>query len=385
MTITAFFMRMLLLVPLLFGTAQATLTEDLQGLVGQGDALDADLGAFSFETGGTCSQLGTLNTSIEDYIAGIEALGAQLSEPLSLTQEDLTSLEDLSALARSMAEESLRLALEVQSIDDAADLVEYRAGLSAMLRLSDDIGTMADRILEMADRILLMADNIGAMADKIVYTITLQSANMAVIEAAMLTTQENMVRLNASLTTIAYNLTLGQLVSNGGVLASDMNSTVLDESNMASELVRLESEAASMEASLVGLFVLINTDSGDASHYLDGDTLTYFTDLSEINLALAMSIERYADSINQAAPLTQTPVLSDATASMLRLAQDIKVMGDRIMEMSARIVVMADNIGIMSGRIVEVQGMMNDDMALSAASLGASQRIIVDVIGAYGL
>jgi hypothetical protein len=140
-----------------------------------------------------------------------------------------------------------------------------------------------------------------------------------------------------------------------------------------------------MEVLLVGLVVLVNTDSAEASHYLDGDTLTYLTDLSEINLALAMSIETYADSINQMAPLTQTPVLSDATASMLRLAQDIKVMGDRIMEMSAKIVVMADNIGLMSGRIVEVQGIMNDDMALTAASVNASQRIIVDVIGTYGL
>ena len=60
-------------------------------------------------------------------------------------------------------------------------------------------------------------------------------------------------------------------------------------------------------------------------------------------------------------------------------------MGDRIMEMRAKIVVMADNIGLMSGRIVEVQGIMNDDMGLSAASLGASQRIVVDVIGTYGL
>jgi hypothetical protein len=381
----AFIMKLVLLLPLIFGTAQAALTDDLQGLVGQGNALEADLDAFSFAAGDTCSQLGTLNTSIEDYTQSIEAVSAQLSDPLTLTQEDLTSLEDLSALARSMAEASLRLGSEIQSIDDAADLVEYRAGLSAMLRLSDDIGTMADRILEMADRILLMADNIGAMADKIVYTITLQSANMAFIEAAMLTTQENMVRLNASLTSIAYNLTLGQLVSNGNTLAADMNTTLLDESNMAGELARLEAEAASMEVLLVGLVVLVNTDSAEASHYLDGDTLTYLTDLSEINLALAMSIETYADSINQMAPLTQTPVLSDATASMLHLAQDIKVMGDRIMEMSAKIVVMADNIGLRSGRIVEVQGIMNDDMALTAASVNASQRIIVDVIGTYGL
>lgn len=39
-----------------------------------------------------------------------------------------------------------------------------------ILGLSDDTGTMADRILVMSDNIGLMADRIGEMADRIVYT-----------------------------------------------------------------------------------------------------------------------------------------------------------------------------------------------------------------------
>ncbi|MGC9351196.1 MAG: hypothetical protein ACP5D3_04345, partial [Sulfurovum sp.] len=58
--------------------------------------------------GDDCSKLGTLNTSVEEYIGSIEAVYAQLSAPLSLTQEDLTSLDDLSTISRSMAEESVR-------------------------------------------------------------------------------------------------------------------------------------------------------------------------------------------------------------------------------------------------------------------------------------
>lgn len=173
MTRNTFLFRLLLLLPLWFGSLQAALTDTLQTLVTQGNALESNLTAFGFETGGDCSQLGTLNTSIEDYTDGIEAVTAQMTAPLSLTQEDLTSLDDLSTMARAMSVEAGRIALEINSIDDVADLVEYRSGLAAMLRLSQDIGTMADRILEMADRILLMADNIGTMADKIVYTINL--------------------------------------------------------------------------------------------------------------------------------------------------------------------------------------------------------------------
>jgi len=69
------------------------------------------------------------------------------------------------------------------------------SSLMAMLRLSDDIGTMADRILEMADKILLMADNIGTMADRILATQIIQSNNLQVITDASLTTQENILTL----------------------------------------------------------------------------------------------------------------------------------------------------------------------------------------------
>jgi hypothetical protein len=375
----------LLLLLVFLGTAQAALTDTLQGLASQGSTLEANLSSFSFQTGGDCSQLGTLNTSIEDYTASLEAATAQLSAPLSLTPEDLTSLDALSASARAMTMEASRIALEIKSIDDVADLAEYRSGLSAMLRLSQDIGTMADRILEMANRILLMADNIGTMADKIVYTVNLQSTNLAFIESAIVTTQENMAQLNASLSTIAYNVTLGQLVTDGNGLVTDLNTTVLNESNMADEVSRLQTKAALMETAAVSLALLINTNSAVASHYIDGDTLTSLSDLSGINQALAKSVEAYANRINQLAPLTQTPVLSDATASMLQLARDVKVMGDRIMEMSNKVVVMADNIGIMSGRIVEVQGIMNTNMLVTTDALNASQRIIVGVIGTYGL
>lgn len=46
------------------------------------------------------------------------------------------------------------------------------------LRLSDDIGQMAEHIGEMADRIGQMADRIGVMADRILATQRIQSENM---------------------------------------------------------------------------------------------------------------------------------------------------------------------------------------------------------------
>lgn len=63
--------------------------------------------------------------------------------------------------------------------------------VEAMLRLSDDIGTMADRIGEMADRIVSTELQIGIMADRILDTQRLQNENVALTQANLLKAQEN--------------------------------------------------------------------------------------------------------------------------------------------------------------------------------------------------
>ena len=63
--------------------------------------------------------------------------------------------------------------------------------LNAMLRLSDDIGTMADRILLMSDQIIATESQIGTMADRILETQTLQNQNVALTQANLLKAQEN--------------------------------------------------------------------------------------------------------------------------------------------------------------------------------------------------
>ncbi len=365
--------------------AHATLTTDLQGLVTGLQALDGELSAFSFNTGGTCSQLGTLNTSIEDYLASIETLYSQLSAPLSLTQQDLSSLDELSGLAKSMSTEAVRLSWELRSIEGVYELFEYRAALSAMLRLSDDTGSMADRILEVADRILVMADNIGLMADRILITQQLQNSNVALTQAAILTTQQNMVVLSDSLSSITYNLTLGQLRIDTQALSERMAAVTLTETNMASELLALEATTTAVLNKTVELYTLATLHSQGASHYINGDTLTMLGDLSYLHKALALSLETYADAINTLSPVTDNAILSDATASMLRLTQDIGIMSDRIMEMTDKIIVMADNIGIMSDRIVETQSIQQTNVELTQSSILTAQSVTVTVIRSMGL
>lgn len=378
--------RMLSGVVLILGIvvpAHASLSTDLQSLATQGAVLRSSLASISVSQGTTCTQLGTLNTSVESYLASMQAVYNQLTVPLTLTTDELTSLDDLSAVARDMASDSVRIALELKTLDGVANLFEYRAALSAMLRLSDDIGTMANRILEMADRILAMADNIGLMADRILATQRLQSANMALIQASLLTTQQNMIALSGSLSTIGYNLSLGLLVNDTNLQVAEMNGITLDTSNMATQLSYLQTKTSLLMARNVALYDLMLQDSQRLSHYIDGDTLSRLADLSVAQQQLALMVERYAATINQLAPLTQTPILSDATRSMLRLTADVATMSKRIVEMNDKIIVMADNIGIMSGRIVETETIQQANIELTQQSILTAQNATISVIKTY--
>jgi hypothetical protein len=294
-------------------------------------------------------------------------------------------LDALSSLSQNMSVESVRLSMELNTITDTAELFEYSAGLNAILQLSQDIGAMADRILEMADRILIMADNIGLMADRIITTQVIQSQNLALTQSSILLTQQNMVLLSDSLSTIAYNLTLGQILNNTDLLSNEMNQTTLTSTNMQSELASIQSQTIFLLESMTNLLDLMVTNSAEMSHYINADTLTMLGDLSVIHRALSASLESYANTIEQLAPLTDTVILSDATDTMLQLTKDIGVMSDRIMQMTGKIYIMADNIGLMSDKIVTTQNIQMTNVALTKSSLLTSQSIMVTVIKNFGL
>lgn len=360
--------------------SRATLATDLQSLVVQGIVLRDQLADVSVDQGGACTQLGTLNTSVESYLATVAVVISQLTLPVTLSSADTTALDTLSGLAMEMAVDSVRLSWELRNIENVAELFEYRAALSAMLRLSDDIGKMADRILEMADRILVMANNIDAMAGRILITQQLQNSNVALTQASILQTQANMVAMSDSLSSIAYNLTLGLVQTDAVILENDMGATTLTSTNMAFELDSIAAKTALLLAGTEGLYAVISENSQGASHFINGDTLTMLGDLSTLNKALAMSLETYANTINQIAPLTQAPVLADATAAMLRLAADIGKMSGRIMEMTDKIIVMADNVGLMSDRIVATQELQQANVVLTGNSLLTAQNVTITVV-----
>ena len=116
-----------------------------------------------------------------------------VDEPVTLSNviisaQTLQDSTELSYAVLQNSEDLLQLSESLIAAGSSAN-TEY---VRAMLRLSDDIGVMADRILEMADKILVMADDIGDMADRILETQRIQSENVELTQTNIRKTQDNL-------------------------------------------------------------------------------------------------------------------------------------------------------------------------------------------------
>ena len=362
---------------LLWQGAQASTTTDLQGLVTQGETLNGELTAFTFSQENACSELGTLNTSVKDYIVSIQAVSTHIPFPYSVSVDDLDSLDSLSAIALQMARNTFRISTGLQTTGSCYDRSNYEVLMAAMLRLSDDIGTMADRILEMADRILVMADNIGIMADRILITQQLQNSNLLLTQESVLQTQNNMVGLSDALMPEIYDATLSGLITKSQALANAMAGKTLTETAMDVQLQQLEANASRLMMSTKNLYEWSAKNNQIAAIEPSGDTLTMFGDLSQIHRGMGDTLQAFAAAIENLSDQTDADVLKAAIASMLKLSYDIGTMSNRIMEMSDKIIVMADNIGIMSDRIRQTQELQQGSFETMFHSMFSAQSAMI--------
>ncbi|MFV9616243.1 MAG: hypothetical protein ACNYZG_09815, partial [Gammaproteobacteria bacterium] len=234
----------LMLLSVLFNTAVAAspLSSDLQNLLSEAQATDTQLATITLTDSNMCSELLSAHQSVDALINNIESINANLDTAISIDNDSLQALDDLSTVLVSMANSSTALSLDLSLLNSTTDMFAISNGLTAMLRLADDIGTMADRILEMSDKILLMADNIGLMADRIIITQQIQSDNLALTQASILTTQQNSITLVSTTNTNTYEVDFNSQTLAGNILATDISATALTTFSMARKWADIATE-----------------------------------------------------------------------------------------------------------------------------------------------
>lgn len=365
--------------------AKPAMATDLLPLVTEGNALKTQLSGIVLTRDNLCAQMIGADQAAKSYINSITVISNGLAAPLSIDTSLLDSLDQLSYLNVDFTTQLSRLSTDLGQLSLTTPMCNISDGLTGMLQLSDDIGTMADRILEMADKILTMADNIGVMADRIIITQQLQNQNIALTQASILTTQQNMLSLVNVTDTATYNVDLQALANDGNLLAARLAAVVLNPFSLRTQMKRAADDIAAFAARVQMLSCALTTDSSASTFYINQDSLLALGNINIMLNTLGTVARAYSVAINGIAPLTSKNNLRDATRSLLSLSADIGVMADSILEMSDLILAMSDNIGLQADQILVTQQLQNVNIAATQASILSAQTVAIGLFVTFRL
>lgn len=365
--------------------AAAALKEDLQDLAVQSETFRSDLSTLELNASSVCAPLVQANQKARDMVNAISAVDDNLSAPLQIDADILDALELLSVTNMGLANEALRLSLDLQQLNNTASVLTIKDGITSMLQLSDDIGTMADRIGEMADKILVMADNIDIMADRIITTQEIQSANMTTSIDTLLQTQTNALTLVSVIETSTRELEYDALITDGMELSSRMHSVILNPWTMNNQLQGVADDIKIFLQQVTALSNAIKSDAANGTLYIDGTSMMQLYDMSTMLTFIATAVDGYVIAIEGLEPSTSTATLEDSLNSMLQLSADIGIMADRIGEMGDTILAMADNIGMVADTFITTQQFQSANLFATRNSVLAAQQMAIAIIVSRGL
>lgn len=379
------FLLLALMFAQVISTARASLLTDLQDLNIQAAALNTQLSGITLTADTVCGPLGSANQSARDLVNSITTVNDSLAAPLQIDTNVLDAMDTLFVTGLSIANEAQRLSVDLNTLSTTAEAITIKDGIVAMLQLSDDIGTMADRIGEMADNILVMSDKIGLMADRILLTQELQNENVALTINSILQTQTNALTLTSVVEDFTYDLSFETLITQGNLLAARMMAVALNPRNMDDELAAVVTDAKTFLDSVSLTNDAISADAAVNTMVISADAMIQLSNMSLMMTSLATAIDGYVVAISGLQALTSDPTLDSSLKSMLQLSADIGVMANRILEMADLILVMADNIGMEAEQILLTQEAMNLNVATTQAAILGAQEMAIGLIALRSL
>lgn len=363
----------------------SALSTDLQNLLIEAKAVNTQISGTTLTSENLCSELSGINKASDTLIQNIESVTASLSAPLSIDADSLQLMDDLSVEFKSMASNSTALSLDLTAINSVTEMLAISNGLSAMLRLADDIGTMADRILEMSDKILVMADNIGLMADRIIITQQIQSDNLALTQSFLLSTQTNAIALVSVVDSSTYNNDFESQTSTGNYLSFDIAATFLTQLNMAWQWASIATDIDALKSQIEATHAAIKNASENNTIYADADSFAALADMSIMMSSVAIATQGLALATEALSFTTSDSRLEPSMDSILQLSADIGLMADRILEMGDLILAMSDNIGLTADQIIAAQVIQNTNYAATLASVEMTQSTAISIIAINSL
>jgi len=361
---------------------QADLKTDLININNSMLELNSSISNVELTSNAMCASLISLNRQAKDIIDAIIVTNDSFSAPITLDDETVLLTQNLFVTVASLSNQSSLLSNDITMLQPNTNASTLSDGISAMLKLSSDIGEMADRIGEMADNILIMSDNIGLMADRILEMQVIQSEKMILTQNSVLQTQTNTLALVNVIETASYDLSLDTLITEGNILVAKMVLVTLNPWNMSRELEDVKIDVNNYVSQVEQFQTLLNTDMDQNTLYINSDSLNSLVNLSTIMTSIGIVMDAYGTSIEASQFFTRESTLLDAMNSMLSLSSDIGKMSNSILEMADQILLMADNIGLAADQILITQELQSINIDTAQVSVLSAQQLAIGIIAA---
>jgi hypothetical protein len=230
-----------------------------------------------------------------------------------------------------------------------------------------------------------MADNIGIMADRIIETQLIQNDNIALTQASMLETQQNIIALINPVGTDTYTVEIDTLNLAGNLLAGEISATLLTPLNLARQWTGMAADVNGLRTQVEALHDAVTTAARTNSFIVDTESYTALADLSIMISSIGIAMEGKAIATEALQSLVSDSTLELSMEGLLQMSADIGVMADRILEMADLILAMADNIGLTADQIIATQQLQSTNYTAALDSVEASQSIAIGIIAVNDL
>jgi len=366
-------------------SAFAGTQEDLNAAVAKSQDLNTQLANLNLANNTLCGPMEIAATTAHQLADSLSKLNDNLAAPLHIDTTMLNSVDELIRQNRTIATAAAGLSVQLNTLSLTADAFTIKNGITTMLSLSDDIGTMADRIGEMSDKILVMSDNIGLMADRILLTQELQNQNVALTQQSILQTQTNALSLVSVVQDTSYSVSMSNLIYQGNLLSTQMKAVLINPLTLKTSMSDIATKVKTYQTTVATLLSQIKTDAAKKTSYINTSTLTDFNTLGVTLNSLSIALNGYVIATDAIDLITSKTSLYDAMLSMLRMSADIGLMSNQILEMADQILAMADNIGVAADQILVTQQLGNTNVASSQAYVLGAQTYAINTIKYTGL
>ena len=361
------------------------LIDDLRNVLIDAEAANTQLVNIALHENKMCKELLKAHEIVHNLHSTVENMDLALGSSVFVDKDAIKVFDSLSSVFVNLATRSSDLSLNSVAVKCIEDMPAYNEGMSTMLGLANDIGSMADHILKMSDKILLKSGLTNEMAKPMLLSQEIQNDNLKLTQALILVAQRNSLASVTAFTNSSYNAGLDLQIFTGQVLSLDAATTFLTRFNMEREWGHIETGVDGLVSRVNDRYKKIREINQRKTLPIDKDSYIAMADLSVVIKSFSVAIEKMAVTTERLSFATEDKNLRESINSMMRITTQIVDIAEMVQEMADIILARGNDTGLSSEQLVAAQQLQSINYATTLRLVESAQGKAVSIIAINSL